>query len=220
MPTPPPGHRWGSWNVPFAFLPGLRNSPFTHPLITLYQGLTTFSSMLPSYHWHCYPWDRYLGPCSPISSQIKDQWEGGVFAQYLARNSDHKRYYKRHGPRVRTDELMKKTTTLPICWDTGKAVLQSSILAIATSYKRKVLKQYKEASDCLRHSQIQLSQNNSPDHGEKPRLILICGRKLKERIHQSHLDLQYHKYGNKSGKLLARLCKGHIHTHSYTRYPR
>lgn len=33
-------------------------------------------------------------------------------------------------------------------------------------------------------------------------------------MHQSLLDLSYHKYGNKSGKLLARLCKGpHTSTH-------
>lgn len=33
-------------------------------------------------------------------------------------------------------------------------------------------------------------------------------------MHQSFLDLNYHKYSNKSGKLLARFCKGpHTATH-------
>lgn len=35
-----------------------------------------------------------------------------------------------------------------------------------------------------------------------------------ERIHKSLSDLQYHKFANKAGKLLARLCKGpHTPTH-------
>lgn len=33
-------------------------------------------------------------------------------------------------------------------------------------------------------------------------------------ILKTHSELQYHKFGNKSGKLLARLCKGaHVHIH-------
>lgn len=35
-----------------------------------------------------------------------------------------------------------------------------------------------------------------------------------EHIYKSYSDLQYHKFGNKPGKLLARLCKG-AHTPTY-----
>lgn len=47
---------------------------------------------------------------------------------------------------------------------------------------------------------------------EKPNKISTYG--LTHRIHKSHLNLKYHKYGNKPGKLLAKLCKGnHTPTH-------
>lgn len=50
-------------------------------------------------------------------------------------------------------------------WDnTGKAVLRGKIIAFVVSYKRKVLKRYREPSDRLQNSQTQLSQNNFPEH--------------------------------------------------------
>lgn len=78
-------------------------------------------------------------------------------------------------------------------------------------------KQYHAASKTLHCAQICLSQQNSPDHRKiwhEVKCQFDTWADAQQRIHKFFLDLKYHKFGNKTGKLLACLSRcQHIPAH-------
>lgn len=77
--------------------------------------------------------------------------------------------------------------------------------------------EYGAVSKALHTAQARLAQDNSPAHRALWRAAknsFDLWAEAQGRMHQSFLDLRYHMFGNKPGKLLARLCKG-PHTPSH-----
>lgn len=93
-------------------------------------------------------------------------------------------------------------------WEAGKSFLRGKIISFALAYKKDSQKQHLKASNRLRMAQEQLTvQNNAENRKswlEAKDLFDTWANNL-ELMKLSYTQLQFHNYGNKAGKLLARL---------------
>lgn len=88
-------------------------------------------------------------------------------------------------------------------WDTGKAYLRGRIISYVTSYKKHSLTSYIAVSSRLK----QYSPRNRDDW-HKAKCDFDTWADILELTKHAHVDAHLYKFGNKSGNLLARLCKG------------
>lgn len=99
----------------------------------------------------------------------------------------------------------------------AKPSYEVGLLPSSPCTKERSLTNFREASDHLRHAQAQLSTSNTPTHCDIWRNAKTNFDQWAEYqvcIHKSYSELQYHKFGNKSGKLLAKLYKvAHVPIH-------
>lgn len=95
-------------------------------------------------------------------------------------------------------------------WEAGKAFLRGRIISFVSAYKKNAHKTYLETSHSLRNAQKQLTERNTPENRktwqEAKDRFEIWAHNL-ERKKMTHTQLHFHKFGNKAGKLLARLSK-------------
>lgn len=100
-------------------------------------------------------------------------------------------------------------------WEAGTAFLQGRIISYVVTHKKTTQKKYQEASERVWVAQTRLNEQHTPDNLKLWHvanwLFDVWAENL-ENIKSSHIELQFHKHGNKARrKLLARLSKGSYH---------
>lgn len=98
-------------------------------------------------------------------------------------------------------------------WEVGKAVLHGRIMTFMAKYKKSILKNKR-----LRSAQSQLMHDNFPMHWKiwrqaKHKFDLWVD--TQKRIHQSHLELKYHKFGNKPGEIAFQAVQWRAYPHTH-----
>lgn len=132
------------------------------------------------------------------------------FPSFLHNNTDFQQYMSdawteyssNNAPHIHDPNLF---------WDAGKAYLRGRIISYATSFKRNTLSKYKAASSRLRQAQRALYTSDSPANRmewQAAKRDFDTWVNTLEHTKQAHLEASLHKFGNKAGKLLSRLCKG------------
>ncbi|KAM4029731.1 LOW QUALITY PROTEIN: uncharacterized protein ACNLHF_022387 [Anomaloglossus baeobatrachus] len=97
-------------------------------------------------------------------------------------------------------------------WNTAKTVLRGRILLYVSSLKKKVKEGYSESSAKLRHAYTEFLQNPSAQNREHWKLVkqeFEMWLDRREQMYRTRQEVELLRYGNKAGKLLARLAKGH-----------
>lgn len=96
-------------------------------------------------------------------------------------------------------------------WDAAKTYIRGYIISFVAAHKKHINKAYKEHSKNLRRAQTRQNQNPSPEHRQQwevAKHTFDMWAEQRERSRAAYKDLQFHRYGNKTGSLLARLAKG------------
>lgn len=105
-----------------------------------------------------------------------------------------------------------------IYWDVVKAYLRGCIITFVTADWKHVSQEYKKHSEQLRRAQTQLNTHNTREHRrqwEQAENEFNMWATTFESSRQTYRYLQFHRFGNKAGSLLARLTK---EPHKQTEY--
>lgn len=95
-------------------------------------------------------------------------------------------------------------------WEVDKAFLRGKIISYTTQFKKHSRQQYMQASNALRLSHERLTLNRAPDNiqtWQQSKCSFDTWADQQEAA-KSYSALHFHRFGNKAGKLLAKLCSG------------
>lgn len=132
------------------------------------------------------------------------------FPSYLHNNTEFQKFMEKSWSEYSTANA-PHTEDPNLFWDAGKAYLRGRIISYATSFKRNTLTNYKLASALLHQAQHSLTTKDSHDNRKEwhaAKRAFDTWADTLELTKKAHLAASLHKFGNKAGKLLARLCKG------------
>lgn len=132
------------------------------------------------------------------------------FPSYLSQNPDFQLHLQNAWSEF--ESYNKVEDTNPIThWEAAKAFIRGKVIAYVTAFKKSSLSKYQTASTTLRQTQQTLYGSNTPENRkawQEAKRSFDLWADHQERIKGASFDLKLHKFGNKAGKLLARLTKG------------
>lgn len=102
-------------------------------------------------------------------------------------------------------------TNSNLFWEVGKAFLRGKIVSYMSQFKRHSLKQFQQTSDTLRLAHEALTQNRTLatiKAWQLAKCSFYLWAEQKEAAKTSYSTVHVHIFGNKVGKLLAKLCAG------------
>lgn len=153
---------------------------------------------------------------APVSLTLADAYpKGGDFVwrfpSFLAKDDSFKELLRGWWLEFSSDnEAHKDDPTL--FWETAKAVLRGRLISYLAQMKRRVHKQYLDHSVLLRQAYTTYMTQTTPENLAKwkeMRQMFELWLDRRERFHRSRYEADLFRFGSKSGRMLARLAKGH-----------
>lgn len=96
-------------------------------------------------------------------------------------------------------------------WNAAKAVMRGRIMAYVANHKKKTNRAYEDANRNLRAAYTSFQNCSSPQNRERwlqSKREFEVWVERREAFYRSQFDAEMHRFGNKSGKLLANLARG------------